>query len=219
MIYEEVLPLEKPTGFKRDINIDSCQLDDTHIQARGQLTDTRTDFEDPDKTIIVHCLIVLLTIRSSDSTIIAAEFGTPKMAFEDMCEHLPYGAEKLVGENVSKGFSFRLRELYGGKRSCFHLSSLLQAMVPALPQCRSWNHDFKLMDELLPAESVPVAMGAMLGGAKNSCHAWEEKDGGISVDFRDKNYDPMLNRMAPRLLGRWKQHEVPEESQEESQEE
>lgn len=204
-IAEDCLPLPNPVGFSRDIKIDSCSIDKDHYQVRGQLTDTRVDFDDPTKHHIVHCIVALITIRVSDNTITDAQFGLPKMAFSDLCEHLPKGAEELIGTDITKGLSFKLKELYAGKRSCFHLSSLLQAMVPALTQCRSWNVDFKRMDASLPADKVPVAMNVMLKNVKNSCHAWEEKNGGISVDFRNGNYDRMLDRMAPKLLGRWKQ--------------
>lgn len=204
-IAKDVLPLKNPSGFNRDIKIESCAIDNNHYQVRGQLTDTRTDYQDPCKQIIVHCLVASITVRVSDNIITQAEFGLPKMAFENMCEKLPNGAELLEGVDITKGFSFKLRELYGGKRSCFHLSSLLQAMVPALMQCRSWNFDFKMMDEKLPAHQVPAAMDAMFYNVKNSCHAWEEHNGGISQDFKNQNYEPMLERTAPRLLGRWKQ--------------
>lgn len=205
MNVDDVLPLQKPSGFKRDISVDSCRLDSDHIQIRGQLTDTRTDFENPEKLIVVHCLVVRLVLRVSDSIITDAEFGLPKMAFENICEKLPNGAELLVGVDVTKGLSFRLKELYAGKRSCFHLSSLLQALVPTLTQCRSWNADFRDMDESLPAALVPKAMDVMLQNVKNSCHAWEAQQGGITQDFQEGRYGRMLDRMAPRLFGRWKQ--------------
>ncbi len=204
-IANHTLPLESDNGFTRDIKIDSCALDEEHFQVRGQLTDTRMDYEDPCKQIVVHCIVARITVSTQTNLITNAEFGLPKMAFKGMCEKLPNGADLLVGVDITRGFSFKLRELYGGKRSCFHLSSLLQAMVPALMQCRSWNFDFKMMDAGLPADKVPYAMNAMLKSVKNSCHAWEQHQGGITRDFADGNYEPMLGRMAPRLLGRWKQ--------------
>lgn len=208
---KHTLPLQCSKGFSRDISIDSCALDEHHFQVRGQLTDTRTDYEEPGKVIVVHCLVARLTVNTKTNCITQAEFGLTKMAFKGMCEKLPNGAELLQGVDITKGFSFKLRELYGGRRSCFHLSSLLQAMVPALMQCRSWNFEFKQMDEALPTERVPGAMDAMLRSVKNSCHAWDEKHGGITQDFAAGNYTPMLGRMAPRLLGRWQQPQVDKE--------
>ena len=201
----DTLPLEDTSGFSRDIRIDSCAVDGEHYQIRGQLTDTRRDYENPDKLIVVHCIVVRVTISAKTNLVTKAEFGLPKMAFEGTCEHLPNGPELMVGLDITRGFSLKLRQLYGGRRSCFHLSSLLQAMVPALTQTRSWNIDFKAMDEKLPAEKVPLAMDVMRQSVKNSCHAWDENNGGITRDFDDGNYEPMLERTAPRLLGRWQQ--------------
>ncbi len=209
----EVLPLTEDQGFSRDISITSCRLNESHIQVRGQLTDTRRDFEDHQKQIVVHCLVVRMTVNLESNTITKAEFGLPKMAFSNLCEHLPAGPEHLEGLNIFKGLSFKIRELYSGKRSCFHLSSLLLAMVPALTQCRSWNADFKDMDEKLPASAVPKAMHIMQKNVKNSCHAWEETSGKICSDFRNGHYERMLERMAPRLLGRWQQHETEQDNQ------
>ena len=204
-IAQHTLPLEQDSGFSREITIESCALDGEHYQVRGQLTDIRRDYENPDQFIIVHCIVARLSINVKTNCITKAEFGLPKMAFQEMCEKLPKGPEHLEGVDITRGLSFKLKELYGGKRSCFHLSSLLQAMVPALTQTRSWNFDFKTMDASLPPEKVPGAMDAMLANVKNSCHAWDQTSGGITRDFAQGNYEPMLERTSPRLLGRWKQ--------------
>ena len=50
----------------------------------------------------------------------------------------------------------------------------------------------------------------MLAGAINSCHVWEEDQGQISTDFRNGAYEPMLNRIAPRLLSRWQLLQQPD---------
>ena len=202
-----VLPLDNDSGFNRSISISSTRINANLIQVRGELIDTRQDFEDPKKTILVHNIVARITFQLSDNIITAAEFGLPKMAFEGMCEKLPTSADELVGLNIFKGLSFKIRALYSGPRSCFHLSSLLQAMLPACSQARCWNNDFKEMDEKLPANLVPQAMDTMYKSVKNSCHAWSAKGGGITKDFDAGNYGPMLERTSPRLLGRWKQED------------
>jgi len=202
-----VLPLADDSGYDRTIKISSIRIDPDHIQVRGELIDTRQDFENPLETILVHNIVARISFRLSDNIITAAEFGLPKMAFEGMCEKLPTSADELIGRNIFKGLSFKIRALYSGPRSCFHLSSLLQAMLPSFSQARCWNNDFKEMDEKLPANLVPKAMDTMHKSVKNSCHAWQESEGGISKDFEAGNYAPMLERTAPRLLGRWTQDE------------
>ncbi len=205
-VASEVLPLGAEPGFRRDIKIESCRLDEEHIQVRGQLTDTRADYEDASKALQVHCMVARLTIRLSDNVITDAQFGLPKMAFQAMCEKLPTGADALIGVNARDGFSAKLRSIFGSTKSCFHLSSLMQAMVPVMPQCRLWNTEFKYIDEKLPPEAVPRAMAKMQSRVIDSCHAWAAEEGGITADFKNGNYEPMLDRVSPRLLKRWRQH-------------
>jgi len=204
---KEILPLSHPAACSRDIKLESSMLDDEHVQVRGQLTDTRVDFEDAAIEHVVHCIVINLTINLSARVITAAEFGLPKMAIADMCEKLPRSADALVGMSLGRGLSSRLKELYGGVCSCFHLSSLLQAMVPYLPQVYAWSKSFRFLDEDLPPEAVPMAMDKIGQTSLNSCHAWATDNGGIIVDFNNNNYAPMLQRIAPRLRQRWEKQE------------
>ena len=47
-----VLPLDNDSGFNRSISISSTRINANLIQVRGELIDTRQDFEDPKKTIL-----------------------------------------------------------------------------------------------------------------------------------------------------------------------
>lgn len=191
-------------GFNRSIETSSLRLDDHHVQVRGQLTDRHDDFENPGGEVIVHCLVVRLTISTKSGLITVAEFGTPRMAFPGRCEQLPYGAELLVGQSIRGDFSQRIKSLYGGNRSCLHLESLLQAMVPALPQCQLWNTLFKDLDDNLPPTQVPKTLKRFERGVQDSCHAWAKEDGFIVQDFKKGHYDGLLSTITPKLLARWR---------------
>ena len=41
----------------------------------------------------------------------------------------------LVGLSIARGFTHRVRELFGGPRGCTHTTALLQAMAPIAMQC------------------------------------------------------------------------------------
>lgn len=43
--------------------------------------------------------------------------------------------EELVGLSIARGFTHRVRELFGGPRGCTHTTALLQAMAPVAVQC------------------------------------------------------------------------------------
>jgi len=206
------LPLDDTSGFDRSINITTCRPDKDHIQVRGELIDTRQDFVNPEQTRLVHHVVARITFRLSDHIITDAQFSMPKMAFKGICEKLPASAGKLIGLDAFKNMSYKLKTLFGGRRSCFHIHSLLQAMLPAFQQARSWNNDFKEMDEKLPAQEVPGAMDQLLTAVKNSCHAWDLESGAVPQSFQEGQYGLMLERTTPRLLGRWKQQNNDEQN-------
>ena len=177
--FEDVLPLENPAASKRDIQIQTSLIDDVHAQIRGQITDTRVDFQDPNQEHVVHCMVLSLVVDINQRVITDAQFALPKMAVKNLCEHLPRDASDLIGLPVGSGFSVKIKELYEGVGSCFHLYTLLQSIVPYLPQVYSWNKNFRNFDEELPVEAVPIAMNTMERYARNTCHAWSAKDGAL----------------------------------------
>ncbi len=79
--------------------------------------------------------------------------------------------------------------------------------MPYLPQVYSWNKDFRFFDESLPTQDIPIAMRTMAKYARNSCHAWKAKTGGINVDFKADNFSPILKRIAPRAAERWRAYQ------------
>ena len=210
--FEDILPLKNPSASKRNIKIETCLIDDVHAQIRGQITDTRRDFEHPDKEHVVHCMVLSLVVDINQRIITDAQFALPKMAVKNLCEHLPRDASDLIGVPVGNGFSVKIKELYEGVGSCFHLYTLLQSIVPYLPQVYSWNKNFRSFDEELPLEAVPVAMSTMERYARNSCHAWSAEGGGINKDFKKHNYGPILKSIAPRLSARWYAQQAKAES-------
>lgn len=207
---QDSLPLDNDVGFNRSIDISSCRLDEQHIQIRGQLTDTHPHYEQAHagETVVVHCIVVRLVVNASNGKVTDADFALPKMAFSGRCEHIPYGPELLVGLSTRTGFAEEIRKLYGESRSCFHIASLLQAMIPALPQCQTWNTTFKDLDQSLPAQMVPRALTRFQRSVKNSCHAWDEKDGFIVQDLKEGHYEEVLECLTPNLLARWKLYEA-----------
>ncbi len=200
---KEFLPLQNPPASKRNIQVETCPLDNDRAQIRAMLTDTRVDFEDPGVVHVVHCIVINLTIEQSNRTIIAAEFAIPRMAVENLCEKLPKSADALIGVAVGSGFGQKIKELYEGTNSCFHLYTLLQAIIPYLPQVYSWNKIFPMIDNDLPTQALPIAMEKIRKASSNSCHAWAAENGGITKDFKDEKYEYVLERIAPKAAKRW----------------
>jgi hypothetical protein len=216
--YEQALPLAGNSGFSRRISIDSSKIDKEHIQIRGELADNRADYQQDDKEIAVHGMVVRLTFNVNSRVITKSEMALPQMAFKGICvEQMPAKAEELEGTMTGKGFNQKVAEVFGTTRGCMHLMTLYRAIGVAMNQITSWNHSFRQLDSDLPVESVEAAMAVIHGSVMNSCHVWQEGSGGVTLDFAKGEYGPMLERCTPKLLGRWKQHR--EESNEENNKE
>jgi len=204
---KDLLPLTNPSASQRNIKVETGPLDNQHGQIRAVLTDTRVDFENSELEHVVHCMVINLTVHLEKRIITAAEFATPRMAVDNVCDKLPRAADDLVGMALGQGFSAKIKELYEGTNSCFHLYTLLQSIVPYLPQVYSWNKDFRYFDNGLPTKGIPIAMRTMAKYARNTCHAWAAKTGGINEDFKAENYGPILERISPRAAQRWNEYQ------------
>jgi len=206
--YPDVLPLGGESGFSRRIFIDSCKIDDEHIQVRGELVDNRADYQNDEQEIPVHGMVVRLTFNANTRVITRSEMALPQMAFKDICaEQMPAKAEELEGTSTGKAFSQKVAEVFGTTRGCMHLMTLYRAIGVAMNQIASWNHSFRFLDAELQPENIENAMSVIHASVINSCHAWQEETGGVSMDFAKGDYGPMLERCTPKLLGRWKQYQ------------
>ena len=108
--------------------------------------------------------------------------------------------EKLVGLKVARGFTHKIRELFGGPRGCTHTTALLQAMVPAVVQS-TWSVSVKkARDEGLP-EGAPdsESRARRILGNINTCHVWDE-DGEHVAEIRSgRPYQPPM-QVTERLV-------------------
>ena len=203
LTYSSILPLDKEhSGYSRHISFSSCRLDADHLQVRGELVDSRADYNNPELTVPVHGIVVRLTVQINGLVITDARIELPKMAFDDLCRQVPHSGEPLVGLSIKKNFLQKVEDIYGGDRSCFHLFSLLSAMIPAFTQVRHWNDSFPAMDQHMSADAVPVAMDIMTNSVQNTCYAWRS-DGVVVHEIREGHYDRLLKRVSPSLLQRW----------------
>jgi len=51
------------------------------------------------------------------------------------CPRIEDHYQALVGLSISRGFTNKVRELFGGPRGCTHTTALIQAMAPVAVQC------------------------------------------------------------------------------------
>jgi hypothetical protein len=132
--------------------------------------------EDPDPITIHHMQVELVVsfpnMAISEATVL---FEThPHTA----CVSIVDAYRGLVGLSITRGFTHKVRELFGGPRGCTHTTALLLAMAPVAVQC-IWS--MTASDARRSGESMrfggqrsPVARERSWAASLNSCHVWDE---------------------------------------------
>jgi hypothetical protein len=130
---------------------------------------------DPDP-LTVHHMVVDLTIAVPSLEILDARAALETHPHE-ACPRIEDHYQHLIGLSIARGFTHKVRELFGGPRGCTHTTALLQAMAPVAIQSM-WSFRVKAMKEggtegganFSTPESRMQAMAMNL----NTCHIWAE---------------------------------------------
>jgi hypothetical protein len=141
--------------------------------------------EDPDP-ITIHHMQVELVVGFPDMTISDATvlFETHPHA---ECVSIIDAYQGLIGLSITRGFTHRVRELFGGPRGCTHTTALLLAMAPVAVQC-IWS----MSASNARRTGEPTEFGAQRSSehrerswsaSLNSCHVWDEH-GEFVADLR-----------------------------------
>ena len=167
---------------------------------------------DDNEPLVMHHMVVELSVALPDLVITEArvEFlAHPHHACPNVIDHYHH----LVGLSIARGFTHKVRELFGGPRGCTHTTALLQAMAPVAMQCKLASRMLgrRQLDEegnkAAPnlALSSPEMRAVRVAGNRNTCHVWAEDgvhvarilDGSettlpipISVRIRERGGDP-----------------------------
>jgi len=159
----------------REYRIRAFRKADDVVLLRGAVRDQKPPglylADDPDPMTIHHMQIDL------EVTYPTFEITAAEVLFQshphDQCVGITDHYRQLVGLSIARGFTHRVRELFGGPRGCTHTTALLQAMAPVAIQCT-----FSLRASALfggADESVrQQARQAMWRQNLNTCHVWAE---------------------------------------------
>jgi hypothetical protein len=187
---------------------------DGMLSIRGSVCDelpARLYDIDDDDPLVMHHMVVELVVELPDLVItdVTVEFRShPHQACPIVIDHYRH----LVGLSIARGFTHKVRELFGGPRGCTHTTALLQAMAPVAMQCKlaSRMMGLRRADNTAPDTadaplSSPDLRAARAAGNRNTCHVWAEDgehiarilDGTdtdlpipISVRIRERGGDP-----------------------------
>ena len=143
---------------------------------RGAVRDQKPPglYFDDTQPLTVHHMIVDLTIGVPSLEITAAK-AVLEIHPHSTCKRIEDHYEKLVGLSISRGYTHKIRELFGGPRGCTHTTALLQAMAPvAIQSMWSFNMAQTQSNDDRNPFSNPESRQAVLMTNINSCHVWAE---------------------------------------------
>ncbi len=135
---------------------------------------------DPDP-LTIHHMQVDIEVSYPSMEIVAAQVHMETHPNIE-CTRIEPHYEKLVGLSIARGFTHKVRELFGGPRACTHTTALLQAMAPVAIQCM-WSmraSDANRADAGHPDHDadhgtrVPMTRSDMWKVNLNTCHVWAE---------------------------------------------
>lgn len=190
---------ELPLLHDRTYSVRAYRQSDTELRLRGQVKDQKPPGvyveTDPDP-LTVHHMVVDLVIAFPRLEIVEAEV-VMEVHPHDRCPTIGDHYEKLVGLSIARGYTHKVRELFGGPRGCTHTTALLQAMAPVAVQSiwsmRATGGDGGTpVPEPLPTNPTDEQIRERFAHNLNSCHVWAEDGETIAAIKRGDELDPPL---------------------------
>jgi len=153
----------------REYRVRAFKAGDDELLIRGAVRDQKPPGlyvpDDPDP-LTIHHMQVDLRVAFPSPEIVGAD-----VVFEshphDSCPRIVDHYHHLVGLSITRGFTHRVRELFGGPRGCTHTTALLQAMAPVAVQC-FWSMRPPTERVELDANQREAMWRMNIG----SCHVW-----------------------------------------------
>ena len=164
----------------REYRVQAYRKGPDRVLIRGAVRDQKPPglyLADDPEPLTVHHMQIDIEVAYPQLEIVAAG-----VAFEahpnDECPAISTHYEQLVGLSIARGFTHRVRELFGGPRGCTHTTALLQAMAPVAVQT-IWSLRAAEAKRGGPAsepspEPTPEQRRAMWQMNVNTCHVWAE---------------------------------------------
>jgi Protein of unknown function (DUF2889) len=160
----------------REYRVRAFRKSDDRLLLRGAVRDQKPPglyLEiDPDP-LTVHHMQVDMEVAFPTMEIAAVDVVFETHPNEE-CPTITTHYRELVGLSIARGFTHRVRELFGGPRGCTHTTMLFQAMAPVAVQC-VWSmraSDAKRGRGTEGAEPPPDAATWRMN--LNTCHVWAE---------------------------------------------
>ena len=169
-----------PLLHDRRYEVRSYREGPTTMRIRGAVRDRKPPgmyVEGDPEPLTMHHMVVDLVVEFPSMVITRAEVVMETHP-HDECRRVEPHYGSLVGLSIARGFTHKVRELFGGPRGCTHTTALLQAMAPVAVQS-VWsmrvNEDGSQMVSMpLPANPTCEQMLERFAFNINTCHVWAE---------------------------------------------
>jgi hypothetical protein len=150
---------------------------DDLLVLRGAIRDQKPPglyVPDDPEPLTVHHMILDLHIKVPSLEIVDANL-VMEMHPHVSCTNIEPHYKNLVGLSIARGFTHKVRELFGGPRGCTHTTALLQAMAPVAVQSMWSFRMAKARTEGLATVMSPEQRREMAVMTNlNTCHIWAE---------------------------------------------
>jgi hypothetical protein len=161
---------------RRSYDCEAFEEGEGRMRVRGHLTDIKplglgvADGE----PMTIHEMTIDLVVAIPEFEIVDVEADMQVHPYL-RCTHVLDDYRKLIGESITRGYSRRVRELFGGPNGCSHMGALLQAMGPVAVQA-SWSLVNLHTD---PADRVNEEVGdeerqRRIRLNADTCHVWAD---------------------------------------------
>jgi len=182
-------------------------LSDDELLVRGAVSDRKPPglyVADDPAPLEMHRMQIELRITLPALTITQGDVlfdGYPNAS----CPVISDDYDKLVGLSIARGFSRRVRDLFGGPHGCVHVNALLRAMAPAVVQS-TWSlavRGSRVKKQPLGIRDETTRRERVAANA-NTCHIWSENGDHVAALLRGEHsgYPPLPVGERLRALGR-----------------
>lgn len=201
---DSILPPEPegaiPILHDREYRVRAYRLGSDRLLLQGAVRDQKPPglyiAADPEP-LTIHHMQLSITVAFPELVIVDAVCHFESHPFAT-CPTITGHYGDLIGLSIARGFTHRVRELFGGPNGCTHTTALLQAMAPVAVQC-FWSMNAAAQREAGNAAFLPGRGddGGMWRRNVNTCHVWAEdgdlvaarergESDGVPVFLRDR---------------------------------
>lgn len=168
---------------QRNYETEAFDEGDGTMRIVGRLVDTKPaglGLADGDP-IVIHDMTIELIV---DGTTFEIRDVRPSMQVHpyDHCTGIVQTYRSLIGESIARGYSRKVKELFGGPNGCSHLGALLIALGPVAIQA-SWGmarlHEDPASWSALDFDDGDAERQLRLN--ENTCHVWKSDGSQIAL--------------------------------------